>query len=88
MLRIVLIRPGSTDYVDQGRIQGTLDIPLNAGLIKFRTGDAWDENWGGLRFPDGQLSWFGDNIEVPSAGRYRITLDLEAETYSFERLGD
>ena len=29
MLRIVLIRPGSTDYVDQGRIQGTLDIPLN-----------------------------------------------------------
>jgi len=29
MLRIVLIRPGCTDYVDQGRIQGTLDIPLN-----------------------------------------------------------
>jgi broad specificity phosphatase PhoE len=29
MLRIVLIRPGSTDYDRQGRIQGTLDIPLN-----------------------------------------------------------
>src|SRR5690242_1712072 len=29
MLRIVLIHPGSTDYDDQGRIQGTLDIPLN-----------------------------------------------------------
>ncbi|MBI3837177.1 MAG: histidine phosphatase family protein [Planctomycetia bacterium] len=29
MVQIVLIRPGSTDYDDQGRIQGTLDIPLN-----------------------------------------------------------
>lgn len=41
MLRIVLIRPGTTDYDRQGRIQGTLDIPLNeqgcsevAGLIE------------------------------------------------------
>jgi broad specificity phosphatase PhoE len=30
MTRIVLIRPGSTDYDMQNRIQGTLDIPLNA----------------------------------------------------------
>jgi probable phosphoglycerate mutase len=29
MLRIVLIHPGSTDYDEQGRIQGTLDIPLS-----------------------------------------------------------
>jgi broad specificity phosphatase PhoE len=29
MTQIVLIRPGSTHYDDQGRIQGTLDIPLN-----------------------------------------------------------
>jgi probable phosphoglycerate mutase len=29
MVRIVLIRPGSTDYDQQGRIQGTLDVPLN-----------------------------------------------------------
>ena len=28
MLRIALIRPGSTDYDEQGRIAGTLDIPL------------------------------------------------------------
>lgn len=27
MVQIVLIRPGSTDYDEQGRIQGTLDIP-------------------------------------------------------------
>ena len=29
MVQIVLIRPGSTDYDAQGRIQGNLDIPLN-----------------------------------------------------------
>jgi broad specificity phosphatase PhoE len=29
MLQIIVIRPGATDYVDQGRIQGTLDVPLN-----------------------------------------------------------
>lgn len=29
MLEIIVIRPGSTDYDQQGRIQGTLDIPLN-----------------------------------------------------------
>ncbi len=29
MVQIVLIRPGSTDFDEQGRIQGTLDIPLS-----------------------------------------------------------
>ena len=35
MVQIVLIRPGSTDYDEQGRIQGTLDIPLsNQGSVE------------------------------------------------------
>jgi broad specificity phosphatase PhoE len=29
MVQIVLIRPGATDYDQQRRIQGTLDVPLN-----------------------------------------------------------
>jgi broad specificity phosphatase PhoE len=29
MTQIVLIRPGSTDYDDEKRIQGNLDVPLN-----------------------------------------------------------
>ena len=29
MLRMVLIRPGATDFDEQGRIKGTLDIPLS-----------------------------------------------------------
>jgi broad specificity phosphatase PhoE len=28
MLKIVLVRPGSTDFDEQGRIKGSLDIPL------------------------------------------------------------
>lgn len=30
MLRIVLIRPGATEFDDQGRIKGSLDMPLSA----------------------------------------------------------
>lgn len=29
MVRIILVRPGATDFDAQGRIQGTLNIPLN-----------------------------------------------------------
>jgi len=29
MVRIILIRPGATDYAQEGRIQGTLEVPLN-----------------------------------------------------------
>jgi len=28
-MKFILIRPGCTDYDEQGRIQGTLDVPLN-----------------------------------------------------------
>src|SRR6185295_13636357 len=28
MVQILLIRPGTTEYDQQGRVQGTLDIPL------------------------------------------------------------
>jgi hypothetical protein len=66
----------------------TLDLFLDAGLIKFRTGDAWDENWGGRSFPEGRLLWFGDNIVVPAAGKYRINVDLERDEFGFVRLGD
>jgi probable phosphoglycerate mutase len=37
MIEIALIRPGSTDYDAQGRIQGTLDLPLSdAGEAEVR----------------------------------------------------
>ena len=30
MVQLILIRPGATDYDQQGRIQGTLEVPLSA----------------------------------------------------------
>lgn len=30
MLRLIIVRPGSTDFDEQGRIKGTLDVPLSA----------------------------------------------------------
>lgn len=29
MVQIALVRPGTNDYIDQGRIQGTLAVPMN-----------------------------------------------------------
>jgi broad specificity phosphatase PhoE len=49
MLQIALIRPGATEYDRQGRVQGTLDVPLSeegrsevAALIDQLRGDALD----------------------------------------------
>jgi probable phosphoglycerate mutase len=33
MTRIVLVRPGSTDFDDQGRVTGTLNLPLNTAGV-------------------------------------------------------
>ena len=33
-LRIVLVKPGATDFDEQGRIIGTLDVPLNDSGIQ------------------------------------------------------
>ena len=76
------------DRVAEAGSRWTLDLSLTDGFVKFRTGDAWDENWGGRAFPEGQLLWFGDDIRIPAAGRYRVTVDIEAETYASVRLGD
>ncbi|MEJ2534942.1 MAG: hypothetical protein P8008_05625, partial [Gammaproteobacteria bacterium] len=64
----------------------TLDTELAPGFFKFRAGGTWDENWGGVDFASGELSWFGDNIEIRDAGRYRVTLDLERERFEVQRL--
>jgi hypothetical protein len=65
-----------------------LDLELGKGLLKFRTRDSWEENWGGTDFPEGQVRWYGDAVEVPAAGRYRVTVDLKEDWYRLELLDE
>jgi uncharacterized protein involved in high-affinity Fe2+ transport len=45
--------------------------------MKFRANNAWDYNLGDTG-ANGTMEYGGDNIKVPSAGNYTITLDLSS----------
>ena len=62
-----------------------LKIHLFDGLLKFRNGDSWAQNWGGTEFPSGQAVFFGENIPVDE-GYYSITLNLIENSYEFNTL--
>lgn len=53
-----------------------------AGELKFRANNAWDLNYGD-KGADGLLEVNADNIKVPSAGNYTITLDLSKGAGNF-----
>ena len=74
-----------TDLTDDGTGVYTITIDLVEGGLKFRVDDAWDLNWGGATFPDGDAVENGDNIPVTAdqAGTYDVTFDLNNLTYSF-----
>ena len=65
----------------------SVTLPLAAGEIKFRANDGWDLNYGDSG-NNGILDQGGDNIPIPEAGDYTITLKLGAPdyTYTIERL--
>ena len=72
-----------TDLTNEGDGIFTLTLDLMEGELKFRADDDWALNYGGNGFPEGDLIVGGDNIQVPTAATYRITLDLNNLTYSF-----
>ncbi|MFV8336353.1 SusE domain-containing protein [Flavobacterium sp. RSP29] len=55
----------------------TVTLNLTAAEIKFRANDEWAINYGD-KGADGTLELNSDNIKVPSAGNYTITLDLSS----------
>jgi hypothetical protein len=68
----------------------TVTTTLSAdGEVKFRANNAWDLDYGD-RGADGLLERGADNIKVPGAGNYLITLDLSKGagnyTYSFKKV--
>ena len=65
----------------------TVTTNLTAGGLKFRANDSWDLNYGDTG-ADGTLDAGGDNINVPSAGNYTVTLDFSNPplyTYSLKK---
>lgn len=67
-----------TDMTTTDNIVWTItDIALGEGTVMFRANDGWDVNWGGTV---DNLVANGDNIVVPEAGTYDITLDFKANT--------
>lgn len=62
-------------------------LNLTVGEIKFRFNDDWGTNYGGS---GGNLTLGGDNIAVPTAGKYEITLKINEEdetaTYTLVKL--
>jgi len=62
-----------TYNLDTQTLKVTLE--LTADEVKFRANDAWSLNYGDTG-ADGSLEEGGDNIKVPSAGNYTVTLDL------------
>ena len=57
-------------------------VSLRDGEIKFRKDNLWTENYGDTGM-DGTLEAGGDNITV-TAGSYKITVDMDALTYTIE----
>lgn len=55
----------------------TVTANLTQKEMKFRANDAWDLNFGDTG-ANGSLEYGGDNIKIPSAGNYTITLDLSS----------
>jgi hypothetical protein len=65
----------------------TVTLNLKAEEIKFRANDDWKINLGDSG-ADFKMEYGGDNIKVPSAGNYTITLDLSSPrnyTYSLKK---
>ncbi|WP_089319470.1 SusE domain-containing protein [Pontibacter ummariensis] len=73
-----------TDMIyNNGTQTWSLTTDLAAGEIKFRLNDDWGTNYGGS---NGNLVQGGDNIAIASAGRYKITFNLNNNTYTVVKL--
>lgn len=57
-------------------------LDLVAGEIKFRANDGWDINYGDTGV-DGILDAGGDNIAIPEAGTYIVTMKLGTPDYTY-----
>ncbi len=59
-----------------------ITVDLTAAGLKFRANGAWDINYGDTG-ADGILDAGGDNITIPVAGKFDITMKLGAPDYTY-----
>ena len=58
-------------------------VDLTVGGLKFRANSAWDINYGDKLPADGILDAGGDNIVIPVAGSFTITMKLGYPDYTY-----
>lgn len=58
-------------------------VALDAGEVKFRAEDSWDNNWGATSYPSGFGTAGGPNIVVPVSGTYFIYFNDASGEYFF-----
>jgi hypothetical protein len=58
-------------------------VDLTVGGLKFRANGAWDINYGDDGTKTGILKAGGDNISIPDAGTYTITMKLGIPDYTY-----
>jgi starch-binding outer membrane protein SusE/F len=64
-----------------------LTLPLIAKGAKFRANNDWAFSWGGDTYPSGTGdSTNGANINIASAGNYRVTFNKSTFAYNFEEI--
>jgi starch-binding outer membrane protein SusE/F len=67
---------------DPATNQWSAVVDCKAGSFKFRANADWALNFGDTG-ADQTLDYDGDNLSVPSAGTYTITLELQAGNYTY-----
>lgn len=58
-------------------------MALNAGELKFRANDSWDNNWGAAAYPSGYGIGGGPNINIPVSGTYFVYFNDASGEYFF-----
>jgi hypothetical protein len=61
----------------------SVTLALTTGGIKFRANHSWDLNYGDTG-ADGSLEPGGDNIAVPEAGNFTVTLNLSGAIFRYK----
>ncbi|QYA26120.1 hypothetical protein G3I01_11535 [Gramella sp. MT6] len=64
-----------------------IKIQLKDGVLKFRNGNSWNQNWGATDSYNGKALFFGKDIPV-TEGFYQIDLNIVDKIYSIKAINE